>query len=56
LHEKPAASYTLTEAVAHAAAKADDAPSMGEIPKIGPAASDAKAKYRGLCFIGNPEH
>jgi hypothetical protein len=30
LHEKPAASYTLTEAVAHAAAKADDAPSNGD--------------------------
>jgi hypothetical protein len=42
LHEKPAASYTLTEAVAHAAAKADDAPSNGDIPKSGPAASAAK--------------
>src|ERR1700677_146990 len=48
LHEKPAASYTLTEAVAHAAAKADDAPSNGDIPKSGPAASAVKAKYLGL--------
>ena len=54
LHEKPAASYTLTEAVAHAAAKADDAPSNGDIPKIGPTASAAKAKYLGLFFIGIP--
>ena len=45
LHEKPAASYTLTEAVAHAAAKADDAPSNGDIPKRVPAASAAKAKH-----------
>jgi hypothetical protein len=52
LHEKPDASYTLTEAVAHAAAKTDDAPSMGDIPKIGAAASAATAKYLGLCFIG----
>jgi hypothetical protein len=48
LHEKPAASYTLTEAVAHAAAKADDAPSNGDIPKSVPAASAAKAKYLRL--------
>jgi hypothetical protein len=48
LHEKPAASYTLTEAVAHAAAKADYAPSNGDIPKSGPAASATKAKYLRL--------
>jgi hypothetical protein len=48
LHEKPAASYTLTEAVAHAAAKADDAPSNGDIPKSVPAASAAKAKHLRL--------
>jgi hypothetical protein len=48
LHEKPAASYTLTEAVAHAAAKADDAPRNGDIPKSGPAASAAKAKHLRL--------
>jgi hypothetical protein len=48
LHEKPAASYTLTEAVAHAAAKADDAPSNGDIPKSGPTASAAKAKHLRL--------
>src|SRR3984957_7041206 len=48
LHEKPAASYTPTEAVAHAAAKADDAPSNGDIPKSGPAASATKAKYLRL--------
>ena len=43
LHEKPAASYMLTEAVAHAAAKAVDAPSNGDMPKSVPAA--ARAKY-----------
>ena len=48
LHEKPAASYTLTEAVAHAAAKADDAPSNGDIPKSVPTASAAKAKHLRL--------
>jgi hypothetical protein len=48
LHEKPAASYTPTEAVAHAAAKADDAPSNGGIAKSVPAASAAKAKYLRL--------
>jgi hypothetical protein len=45
LHEKPGASNTPTEAVAHAAAKADDAPSNGDIPKRVPAASAAKAKH-----------
>ena len=48
LQEKPAASYALTEAVAHAAAKADDAQSNGDIPKSGPAASAAKAKHLRL--------
>jgi hypothetical protein len=48
LHEKPAASYTLTDAVAHAAAKADAVPSNGDIPKSGPAASAAKAKHLRL--------
>jgi hypothetical protein len=48
LHEKPAASYKLTEAVAHAAAKADDAPSNGDIPKSVPAASAAKARHLRL--------
>jgi hypothetical protein len=48
LHEKPAASYTPTEAVAHAAAKADDAPSNGDIPKSVPAASAAKARHLRL--------
>jgi len=53
LQEKPAASYTLTEAVAHAAAKADD-PSNGDIPKSGPAASAAKARYLGLLIGLSP--
>jgi hypothetical protein len=48
LHEKPAASYTLTEALAHAAANAEDAPSNGDIPKSVPAASAAKAKHLRL--------
>jgi hypothetical protein len=34
--------------VAHAAAKADDAPRNGDIPKSGPAASAAKAKHLRL--------
>jgi hypothetical protein len=48
LHEKPGASNTPTEAVAHAAAKADDAPRNGDIPKSVPAASAAKAKHLRL--------
>src|ERR1700722_2647399 len=48
LHEKPAASYTPTEAVAHAAAKADDAPRNGDTPKSVPAASAAKARHLRL--------
>src|ERR1700684_559426 len=43
LHEKPAASNTPTGAVAHAAAKAVDALSHGDMPKSVRAA--AKAKY-----------
>src|ERR1700677_2778014 len=48
LHEKPGASNTLTGAVAHAAAKADDAPNNGDIPKSVPAASAAKVKHLRL--------
>jgi hypothetical protein len=48
LHEKPGASNTLTGAVTHAAAKADDAPSNGDIPKSVPAASAAKVKHLRL--------
>src|ERR1700677_2083532 len=48
LHEKPGASNTLTGAVTHAAAKADDAPNNGDIPKSVPAASAAKVKHLRL--------
>src|ERR1700677_850064 len=48
LHEKPGASNTLTEAVAHAAARAEDPPSNGDIPKSAPAASAAKVKHLRL--------